>query len=299
MTDITPHQIVEHNVHNSSRHRGRWVIWLLGFSLLLLMSIILLSLWITGVSLGGGFGARMVSAQYTPRDVVGDMGGMPVTIPRHMAEFVEYEGDPGWGEKRQGPVPERTHASKLTSFGVQFRYPDMATLSSAAMWKDKGSKAHNPNWMSFGVRTGNRYPGDGFLERGLHTAINGLGQYVWDSYEKLPGQEYGLDMYVLKGIDNKTGRPNREVVDVPPGDTFVAKNSNGKIIADIRCSNRPYPAISSCTHTFSMEMNGVQAQIDVNYLRAMLPHWQDIQDKVGSMLLSFKPTQPVAIQRRL
>ena len=31
---------------------------------------------------------QMATAQYTPKDVVGDLGGMPVTIPRHMAEFV-------------------------------------------------------------------------------------------------------------------------------------------------------------------------------------------------------------------
>lgn len=46
-------------------------------------------------AIGGFGGMQMATAQYTPKDVVGDLGGMPVTIPRHLAEFVEYEGDPG------------------------------------------------------------------------------------------------------------------------------------------------------------------------------------------------------------
>ena len=48
-----------------------------------------------------------------------------VRIPRHYAEYVEYDGDPGFGEKRKGPVPERTFESKLSSFGMDVRFPDM------------------------------------------------------------------------------------------------------------------------------------------------------------------------------
>lgn len=37
----------------------------------------------------------MAAASYTPHDVVGDLGGMPVTIPHHFASYVEYDDDPG------------------------------------------------------------------------------------------------------------------------------------------------------------------------------------------------------------
>jgi hypothetical protein len=148
------------------RGRGRWVIWVIGFALLLMFGFMLLMMKLTGAGLGMGGALQMAAAQYTRKDVVGDLGGMPVTIPRHMAEFVEYEGDPGWGEKRHGPRPERTHASKLTSFGIQFRYPDMVTLSNAEMWQDKKSKSiFVTDWMDIGVTTGNRYAKDGFLDR--------------------------------------------------------------------------------------------------------------------------------------
>ena len=34
---------------------------------------------------------------------IGDLGGVFVNLPR---EFVEYDGDPSWGEKRVGKKPE-------------------------------------------------------------------------------------------------------------------------------------------------------------------------------------------------
>ena len=84
----------------------------------------------SGRVLGGPFQPpEMAAAQFATRNMVGDLGGVPVAIPRHFANYVEYEGDPGFGEKRIGPRPERTHASKLTSFGFDVRFPDMAGVS--------------------------------------------------------------------------------------------------------------------------------------------------------------------------
>ncbi len=42
---------------------------------------------------------EMAMARYTPKDVIGDLGGLKVKIPRHYAEYVEYDDDPGWGER--------------------------------------------------------------------------------------------------------------------------------------------------------------------------------------------------------
>jgi len=33
---------------------------------------------------------EMMMAQYTPKDVIGDLGGIKVRIPRHCAEIVEF-----------------------------------------------------------------------------------------------------------------------------------------------------------------------------------------------------------------
>ena len=135
--------------------RGRWVV-------VLLIGIFLLFGWlfwqmakVMTASIFGFVPPQMVAAQYTPKDVVGDLGGMTVLIPRHMAEYVEYEGDTGWAGKRDGLVSERTSNSKLTSFRVRFRYPDMATLSGPEMWRDMKSKTiRNTDWMDFGITSG-------------------------------------------------------------------------------------------------------------------------------------------------
>lgn len=109
---------------------------------------------------------QMAAAQFAVRDVAADLGGMPVTIPRHFANYVEYNGDPGWGEKRKGPRPERTQASKLSSFGFYARFPDMAGLSSPDLRKDKESQSiYNTMWIDVTLTTGAFYPGDGFLMR--------------------------------------------------------------------------------------------------------------------------------------
>jgi hypothetical protein len=270
-------------------HRGRWVIWLLGTVLLFMAGFFWLLLKVMGASLGGFGGTQFVAAQYTSKDVVGDLGGMPVTIPRHMAEFVEYEGDPGWGERRQGPVPERTHSSKLTSFGVQFRYPDMATLSSPEMWKDMKSKTmYVTDWMRFSVKTGNNYSVMGALDRRLLATINdGYGPY---KYENMQQKKFGMGWYSFAGVDPKTGKPNREVAG-SAHDYFFAENDDGKVIAAIRCSNAPHAA-AQCRHDFSLEYNGVRAIISIGYRRSLLENWADIQQKTAAMILQFKAAPP-------
>jgi hypothetical protein len=273
------------------RKRGRWVIWLLSLMLLLMAGVFGLWLVLVNASLGGSDGAQMVAAQYTPKDVVGDVGGMKVTIPRHMAEFVEYEGDPGWGESRQGPRPPRTHDSRLTSFGVTFRYPDMATLSSPEMWADKKAKSiYVTDWMNFGVTTGNRYPsaGDGGLDRLTKATLNKLLAKKY-TYVKQPQREHGLESYLL--VDPSTGKPGPNTLTVIGESLFIARNAQGQVTAYIECSTVSHQA-APCSHMFSLEKLGVKALVRIGYRRPLLAHWQDTQAKVKAMILGFKVTPP-------
>jgi hypothetical protein len=271
------------------RRRGRWVIYLLVFIFVLFAGFAWLLFSVMGASLGGYGGAHMAAAQYTPKDVVGDLGGMKVTIPRHMAEFVEYEGDPGWGEKRQSPVPPRTHDSRLTSFGVTFRYPDMATLSSPEMWADKKAKSiFVTDWMDFGISTGNRYPGDGWLDRHAHASLNNLFANKY-TYLRQPQREHGLESYLL--VDPSTGKPGSNMPTVIGGTLFIARNAQGQVTAYIECSTVSHQA-APCSHSFSLEKLGVKAEVRIGYRRPLLAHWQDTQAKVKAMILSFKVTPP-------
>ena len=130
------------------------------------------------------FPSEMNAAKYAKQEfVIGDLGGVPVRIPHYFANYVEYDGDPGFGEKRKGTVPERTYQSKLASFGFKVRFPDMAGLSSPEMWKDY-EKYSDYNWKDYydpiksitpwirvGFRSGEIYPGDGFLDRYVNATL--------------------------------------------------------------------------------------------------------------------------------
>tara|TARA_Y100000758_G_scaffold289976_2_gene243156 strand:+ start:1414 stop:2370 length:957 start_codon:yes stop_codon:yes gene_type:complete len=270
------------------KHKSGWVIpvialFCLGPLLFLVLIVLGTGLGIQG-SIGGFGGMQMATAQYTPKDVVGDLGGMPVTIPRHMAEFVEYEGDPGWGQKRKGPIPERTHESKLTSFGVQFRYPDMATLSSPAMWQDKNSKSiYNTDWMSIGVSAGTNYPGDAWLNRWVGGNIQRveMDRYI---YKQQTDKLYGLTKYLK--INKDTGEADEKMNNID-GLLLVKADDQGAITTYIECSTVQHFA-APCRHNFSLEFQGLPIKVYVQYRRPLLQNWQDIQAKVSEMLLGFK-----------
>jgi len=229
---------------------------------------------------------EMAAAKYAPRDVVGDLGGVPVTIPRHFANYVEYEGDPGWGEKRQGFKPERSHQSKLVSFGYHTRFPDMAGESSPELIKDKRSQS-NPDtpWISVGINTGKDYPGDNFLDRAVHATLETPNTILkYENYEKLPNKEHGLTAYAAAGIDPKTNKPYREDADAK--DAFVSRDKSGQVNAFIRCSNRNVPT-PPCRHDFSLEPD-MRAKVYLSYPRGQLPRWHEMQEAIKQQILSFK-----------
>jgi hypothetical protein len=236
------------------------------------------------------------ATQVAPRDVVGDLGGVPVTIPRHFANYVEYEGDPGWGEKRQGPRPPRTHQSKLISFGYYTRFPDMAGESAPELRKDKASyPASKTPWIDVGINTGKNYPGDGFLDR--RTAQIGKSKEVLkhENYAQLSNLQHGLTVYAAAGTDPKTGTPYRE--SRYARDLFVHRDKMGRVDAYIDCSNRNVPA-PPCRHDFSLEPH-MKAQVYVQYRRSQIENWHEIQEAVTRQVLGFKklsveiaPTKP-------
>ena len=226
---------------------------------------------------------EMAVAKYASRDVVGDLGGVPVNIPRHFANYVEYEGDPGWGEKRKGPKPKRTHQSKLTSFGYYTRFPDMAGESSFELVKDKSSYSiHTTPWVNVGVTTGNIYPGNGFLDRRSATMKDSILNYK--QYEKLPETEHGLTVYAAAGFDPETNKPYREHTYAK--DIFLHRDYTNHVDTYISCSNR-LTGSQPCEHTFSLEPH-MQAKVYVQYRRTLLPHWREIQQALTQQILGFK-----------
>lgn len=268
--------------------RGRWVLYPL-LALLACTSLLFGWIWFKSPSIVGP-GAfqppEMAAAQFSSRDVVGDLGGMPVTIPRHFANYVEYDGDPGFGEKRQGPRPQRTHKSRMRSFGFDVRYPDMAGLSSNEMYADKKSYSiHNTPWIRVGITTGEDYPGHGALDRRTRARVEEQDiKYPRWNYTKLPRREYDLTVFAQMDIDPKTQIPYRE--DKGSDDIFIHRNKSGRVSAFIKCSNAGH-AGAPCQHTFSLEPD-VSALVYMSYRRTLLPEWKGIQENVKQFILGFR-----------
>lgn len=270
--------------------RGRWVVVVMASLLILLVALLALLAFVSGVGAQGFMPPPMAAAYPTPKDVVGDLGGMPVRIARHIPHLVEYDGDPGWGEKRQGPPPERTHASRLKSFGVHVRYPDMATLSSPELWAEfEKKRIYNHPWLDFGIQSGSSYPGHGFLDRLYESTIpNPEQRDAMRQYESLPSPVAGLELFAKRGVDPRTGLAHRyEWFD---GDHFIQRNrESGKVTTYIRCIYRSGTRrYASCTQDWGMEEHGLSIEISVNYVPDLLPHWQDIQARVSRFVLDFK-----------
>ena len=232
------------------------------------------------------FPPEMEAIRYSPRDVLADLGGMPVKIPSYFADYVEYNGEPGWGDERIGPVPARTQASKIVSFGYDTRFTDMAGLSSPELIANKRSfSIYNTMWIRVGIRTGEIFPGTGFLDRrAAALVINSPDTDAGiQNYEKLPAKEYGLTAYAPLGINSKTKQPNR--THPLAEDVFVHRGKDGKVDAYIDCSNRPHHG-APCQQSFTLEPYA-NAKVSVLYRRGMLPHWQEIQRKVTAQIVGF------------
>lgn len=226
-----------------------------------------------------------------PDFVVGDLGGMKVKIPSYYVDLMEYEGDPGWTGRRNGPAPVRTYQSRIISFGATVRYPDMAGLSSPAMWADKDNYTPaNTPWISIGFISGPIYPGDGFMDRGAQRVIDSIGTRSPDIFKKQAEKLFdGLDLYVQQG-ESIDGQPRREI----ESDVHIYQDKTGQIKADIRCSNANYPA-ALCQHKFSMEDDGLQIKVTIRYRRTMLDQWQKMQEKARHLVLNWKaPEAPVS-----
>ena len=233
----------------------------------------------------------MAAARYSPREVVGDLGGMPVTIPSHFANFAEYDGDPGFGERRVGSRPERTHQSKLRSFGFNVRFSDMVGLSDLKAKDDyKRHTIYDTPWIRVSITAGEDF-GDGqFLER----SVNGMN---WRNprfhFEKQLATQYGLFVYSPSNVAPASRRTGKHHLD--DKDWFVHYDAEGRVDALITCSNVNHDA-APCEHYFFLPPP-LKAKITVGYRRGLLPKWQQIQSSVTPLILRFKAsTAPAAVR---
>ncbi len=266
-------------------HAGRWIVaTLIGFAVL--GGLNAWRSWRSfAVPLSGFMPRQMALAQYPSQDVVGHVGGMPVRIPRDIARFVEYDGDPRFGERRLGPPPRRTSQSAIKSFGFQVRFPDWATLSDKEAEEDyRLTRIGTSRWITVGVISGGIYPKDGFLDRAVHNRILRRNSHPLDQFAPIPSEYLGLSAYAIPGIDPTTGAPYRSSGFAE--DLFVAWTSEGKVTTYISCKTAQRNP--SCHHSWSLEQLGIKAEMTATYPRRMLENWKEIQEGSTEKLFEFR-----------
>lgn len=234
---------------------------------------------------------EMALAQYAEKDVVGNLGGMKVRIPRHCAEYVEYDGDPGFGERRKGSVPERTFDSKLKSFGIDARFPEMTCKENKELREDSRRRRQDKPWVRIGINAGEIYPKLGvkataYRESLVVESITKPSEFWFNNYEKLPESVFRLDAYVVTGIDPNLGILARESERTE--DIFVGHDESGIADTYISCSKTYVSGgIASCSMDFSMEPKA-KVFFDVKFARYRLSQWHDIKQSTINLFMGFE-----------
>lgn len=268
----------------------RWLLYLLPLAgLVISVSYIFWRALVIKSQLFGFQPPEMAAAQYTPKDVIGDLGGMKVRIPRHYAQYVEYDSDPGFGEKRKGPLPERALESRLRSFGMDVRFPDMKGFENGQLREDYRRHKLKPEdpWLSIGINAGEIYPSLGARATdGLAKTLWTKSEHWWNNYERLPVNVHELEAYVVPGLDPRTGKPARESDST--NDIYIHHETPDHVDTYISCGRTSVPGgISRCRMHFGLEPKAKVA-VSVSFDPALLPKWQLIRQSVFDLFLSFE-----------
>ncbi len=229
--------------------------------------------------------------------IMGDLGGVEVDIPRAFARFIEYDGDPHFMEREGFEAGKRSYQSKLNSFGFEVRYPDMASIDVLTFEEKRKRDIHTTMWLRVGVNAGSRYGPKGDTVPGTY-----LGLYIVPGrkcasgshpnksfcYAPLPDKTYGLTGYTPTGtgvdVEGRSINSGRGT-DLRDRNIYYFENKNGHISTFIRCNNRTHSA-TRCKQYFNLSPV-MKAHVTVNYRKALLPHWQEIQKSLSELIYSF------------
>lgn len=220
--------------------------------------------------------------------VVGDLGGVPVTMPAAQVSLVQYEGDPGWGSSSPAVVPSRNHTSRLVSFGLDVRWPDMTVADTPALRDERAhASLRSSTWIGVTILAGPYFGASNPLDRLAAAYVaDGIGIF---RFEPLAQHEHGLEVFAVRGVDPATGRSLREHAHAE--DLFVHRNDQGRVDAVILCSHRPNAEAALCRHHFTLEP-AMRARGSLQYRRALLPQWQQIHGAVARLMRSFAHEGP-------
>jgi hypothetical protein len=220
--------------------------------------------------------------------VIGNLGGVPVEIPKAYARFVEYDNDPHFMDRGGWFSPERTYDSRLRGFGFEVRYPDMA---SVGVRTQEEKDIFTTMWMRVGVTTGEDYGVDNYLKKKKNRYISPTSACFSKCfiYEPLPDKTYGLTGYTPTGSGVDVAKRSVDFgrgTDLRDRNIYFHEDDAGHITTFIECSNRTHAA-APCEQYFNLNPL-MKAHIKVSYRKGLLPHWQQIQQSVTKLIYGFE-----------
>lgn len=223
--------------------------------------------------------------------IIGTLGGVPVNLPSSVVRFVEYADSPGWDmdKIRSYNPPTRNYQSIIKAFDFAFRNSDGALYDERKRDLVKQYRAErsagSDDWVrvlisAAPVENSRKYPLDYLYE----TSFQKWATAAEEPYAFTGEYRYGLEYYVVPGINPKTQKSWREKDGVE--DLFIYKGSDGHVVTYIKCSNHNVPS-PPCTHYFEMLSPMKLGNITLSYHRQHLKSWKAIQEKAQAFILTF------------
>ena len=181
--------------------------------------------------------------QYGEPYIIGTLGGVPVNLPSSVVRFVEYVDSPGWDmdKIRSYTPPTRNYQSVLKAFGFTFRNSDGALYDEKKRDLVKQYRAEQSaggdDWVRVSISAApvenpRKYPLDYLYKRSFRKWATA----VEKPYSFTGEYHYGLEYYVIPGINPETQKPWRE--DDGVDDLFIYKEEDGHVVAYIKCANK-------------------------------------------------------------
>ncbi|WP_153099397.1 hypothetical protein [Paraburkholderia hayleyella] len=211
---------------------------------------------------------------HTAQPGIGSINGIQVIIPAEYKFFpVQYKGDEIWSNPpvRHAPGPD----VPIESFSLLLHYPDFAPLnrSNQASWLGRsGEKTQRLEWITVGINpwqnSKNQTPAAWF-KKYIDLSIN------IEETRFQPGLFFGLQ-------HEKSFKP------VNPNSKLGRKEifyDHDKKSTYIECGDGSNPP-EICDHTFIVPE--IEAIVDVRYAKENLEHWENIQQKISELIVSFR-----------
>ena len=224
---------------------------------------------------------------------IGDLGGIPVKIYGRGSAVAKYDNSlVNTGEPNSALDSSRNYSTKINTVEFVSKHPEMGVVLAQEIPFDPSEfDQFETKWMSVLIFSGSKFLGPGFMETEFLSNGETKSQDWWNSYEKSPSKKFQLTQYLLNGINPKTGQPVREGRENDV--VYIFRDSNEKVRARIDCHENIMGPIQ-CKHKWSMEYEGMAAQVIVIYRLEFLHDWSNIQRRLTKLILDFR-VNPAAV----